>query len=167
MTGNPATLHQSYLTVPRLNTPMVNEDLTVGPAWYRFFIGMYNRLGGSMLAQPNSVFISQAPVGAGAPLAAYSSIDGSLIGIIQLSDQTGGPAVPQVLGSSPFVFTAPGAGTLIVASGKVEISRDNGVTWYTVGLQGGPVPIVRLDQVRVSWTGSAPQVTLLPLETVP
>ncbi len=70
--------------------------------------------------------------------------------------------MPQIVGGSPFVFVAPGPGTLVVASGKTELSRNGGGIYYTVGLQGGTVPVLISDQVRVSWTGSAPLITFFP-----
>lgn len=158
------TLHQSFLGFPRLNTPFVNEDRTVALVWGRFLDGLYLRAGGSNLANPNTVYISQAPVGVGAPLAVYNALDGTLIGILYLQNTGGGPAMVEIPGLSPFGLVTALDGTLIVSSGKVEISRDAGATWFVSSLVGGALPMLKNDHARVSWTQAVPQITFLPIK---
>lgn len=158
------TLSKSFLAFPQLQEPFVNPDGTLAAAWYRLLVGMYRRLGGSGLAQPNAAYIAQAPVGAGAPLAVYSSFDNSLIGILFLQNTGGGPAIPLVLGASPFVYPAPADGTVFCFSGKLEVSRDGELTWHQVGLTGGAVPVLKGDVVRISWSTIAPEAVYFPIK---
>lgn len=73
----------------------------------------------------------------------------------------GGTPLAQTLTSSPFTFVAPGAGTLIVSSGAVTITR-NAVT-TTPGVLGGAFQLSFADQVTVTWfSTTVPVVTFLP-----
>lgn len=161
MTTPDPTVHQSFIAFPKLYTPVVNPDGTLAAAWQRLLIGLFNRQGGSAPSNPLAVYLQQTP-GGGLPIGAYSSFDNSFLGFLTTTNPTPGPAQVQTLGSSPFIFTAGGPGTLIVASGRTEISRDGGTTYYLVSFQGGAVPVLDLDKVRVSWTGTAPVIVLLP-----
>lgn len=63
-------------------------------------------------------------------------------------------------GGSPFVYTAPANGTLLVTGGtvsQIEIARSG--TYYTVGTT--IIPLARLDKVRVTWSG-APTLVFFP-----
>lgn len=65
--------------------------------------------------------------------------------------------VQQSLGASPFAFTAPQSGTLTVASGEVEVTRQ-GIT-QIVSLVGGAITVKAADTITVLWTqGPAPLV---------
>lgn len=162
--SDPATLHQSYTAFPRLDTPFVNADGTIAQAWQRLLIDMFRRQGGSSPAAPNAVYIQQAPVGAGAPLAAYKASDNSLIGVLFLQNTGGGPAIPVVTASSPTVITAASDGTLVASSGLIEVSRDSGVTWYQVSLVGGALSMLKTDKARISWFSATPPVVVyLPI----
>lgn len=158
------TLSKSFLAFPQLQEPFVNPDGTLATAWYRLLIGMYKRLGGSGLAQPNAAYIAQAPTGAGAPLAVYSSFDNSLIGILYLQNTGGGPVqIIDLSSGSPVVFQALEDGTLFCFTGKLEVSRDSGLNWSLVGLTGGAVPLLKGDEARISWTTSPPQAAYFPI----
>jgi hypothetical protein len=75
----------------------------------------------------------------------------------------GGSAQPQVVGASPFIFTALVNGFLVVFAAKVEVSRDGGGTYYQVTLNGGAIPLNQNDKVRVTWfEAQAPTVTFFP-----
>lgn len=75
----------------------------------------------------------------------------------------GASAVVEAPGVSPFTFVAPSAGTLVVSSGQVQVSRNNGGTYYVASLTGGPVALLASDQVIVTWYSAvAPTVTWLP-----
>jgi hypothetical protein len=66
-------------------------------------------------------------------------------------------------GSSPFLFTPSFQGTLVVFGAEVELSRDSGTTWYKVTLNGGAIPLLVKDEVRITWYGSSsPIVTFFP-----
>ena len=157
-----ATHHQSFQPMPRLDTPFTNSDGTVALAWYAWLRSIWIRTGCNAGEQPGSVqtasVVAQNPA---SQLNGYS-LTGEDLGVIGTSTSPGGPAEVQTLGASPFVFTAGLAGSLLVSSGKVQISRDSGVTYYTVGLQGGLIPVLATDLVEVSWTGSVPSVVFLP-----
>lgn len=65
--------------------------------------------------------------------------------------------------ASPFVFTTPAQGTLLVSGGPVtliEYSKD-GITWYPTGAVGGPIQLVPNDQVRITYS-NAPNLTFFP-----
>lgn len=163
MTGSDPTLHQSYLAFPKLTTPVVNENQQLNPAWHRFLLGIYTRLGGSTLAAPNATYISQAPVSAGAPLGVYDAVTGSLIGVISLQNTGGGPVIHEAPAISPLVVVALTDGTLVADSGKLEVSRDSGVSWLQVSLVGGALSMLKNDQARISWTKGLPLVSFLPI----
>jgi hypothetical protein len=74
----------------------------------------------------------------------------------------GGNPVQQVLGASPFVFECTQQGLLAIDSGKVELTRNAGLTWYVVSLVGGAIPVQNGDWCRVTWYESAPTVVFLP-----
>jgi hypothetical protein len=138
---------------PDLGAEFVDENRFLARPWYRLLISLWKRTGGGFLNSSNSVYIGQAPVGSGAPLAAYDSNTGKLIGMLFLN-----------LISNPFTFTAGGDGTLIVFGGKTEISRDLGATFYPTSLVGGAIPVLIKDKIRITWFGAvAPQTVFLPI----
>lgn len=64
---------------------------------------------------------------------------------------------------SPLTFSATRGGYLIVAGGTVsaiEFSRD-GITFYTIGITNGIVPVCSSDRVRVTYS-VAPTMTFVP-----
>lgn len=142
---------------------LVEKDGTISGWFYRFLLSLWFRTGKNFLANVNSAFIQQSPTGAGAPLGVYKSADGTLIGVIPIVNTPGGAAQPQALVASPFIFTAVKDGTLVVESGKTEISRDSGFTWLQASLVGGALPMLVQDQARVTWYEAPPAVTFLPI----
>lgn len=64
------------------------------------------------------------------------------------------PAVQAVTpGASPYTFTAPDPGKLVVQGGTVSlIELGRGSTFVTTGLTSGIVPVARGDLVRVTYT---------------
>ncbi len=81
--------------------------------------------------------------------------------------QPGHTAQVQDLGAvSPFVFAADQGGALVVQNAggtfTVEISRDNGITFYQIATGETIVPLRRLDQVQVTWVTPPPDVIWLP-----
>lgn len=66
------------------------------------------------------------------------------------------------VGASPFTYTAPFDGWVIVSGGTVsDISLLRKTTFYTTGETAGVFPVARLDQLKVTWTGS-PTMTFFP-----
>lgn len=87
--------------------------------------------------------------------------------LLQLSPQQAGAAaqVQDLTGGSPFLFTAPVAGSLVITSTAtmtVSISRDNGLNFYQIGVSAMAVALRRLDQVQITWIVPAPDVAWLP-----
>jgi len=67
------------------------------------------------------------------------------------------------VGASPFVFTTPAQGTLLVSGGPVtliEYSKD-GATWYPTGVTQGQIQMVPNDHVRITYM-NAPALTFFP-----
>ena len=61
---------------------------------------------------------------------------------------------PITLTGSPFTFTAPVRGFVIVQGGTVslvEFSRD-GTTFYNYGTTAGPFPLSAADRLRITYT---------------
>lgn len=69
-----------------------------------------------------------------------------------------------VVSTSPFSYTAMTAGTLLVSTGNVFISRDGGTTFYAAnsGASGGAFPLLNGDVAQVTWTGANPNINWLP-----
>lgn len=142
---------------PKLDAPMVTPDGRVTFAWQQLLINLWLRVGGNVgVATSEFVFITQN--GSGSTVNANGPGSGT-VGRIELIGQPGLPAVPVVVGASPFVYTALAAGSIGIESGQVEFSRDHGVTWFVVGLAGGMVPVRVDDKLRVTYYNSAPTVT--------
>lgn len=160
MTQQSLLAHQNYIPIPKMDTPFTNPDGTVSWAWYRTFIAMWQRVGGASVPNPSAVAVSQASSGA---LQGTNVATGQTIPIVSQGPLLPGqPAQPLAPSASPFIFVASDAGTLITDSGKVEISRDSGVTWYQVSLVGCATPMLPKDQVRVTWFNEVPTITFLP-----
>jgi hypothetical protein len=149
--------------MPRLQQPVVNPDGTVTVPWYRWFTNVWLRGGQAMQQLASSVFFQQNPVDAGLPITAYSSVTGEDLGQVQMTGSEGGPAQPQALAASPFEFVAGETGTIAVFGGKFDVSRDDGVTFYPIGLTGGTFHLLLGDIARVEWySAEAPTVTWFP-----
>lgn len=125
-----------------------------------WMLSVWQRSGSGYAPVANAVYIVNETGG----LEAFD-VNGNSLGFLQNGSQPGDPAQVQALGASPFVFVASIGGTLVSSSGKLEISRDGGVTFYRVGLVGGAVPVLKNDQVRVSWLAGAPAVVFLPVKS--
>lgn len=79
-----------------------------------------------------------------------------------LSTSSGGKAVTATVGGSPFTYTAPSAGHVLVSGGTVSaISLTRGRTTIATGMTSGFVPVSAGDAVTVTYT-VAPAVTFLP-----
>lgn len=158
MTGSPLT------PFPKLGTAFVDSDGSLARPWYRLLITMWQKLGAANSPNPSlGVYLAQAP-GGGTPLTAFDSVTGASLGVVETSSSVGGPAEPQVLGASPFVFVAPTSGMLAANGGSIEISRNNGVTYYPVGFTGCGLRVLMLDRVRITYrdAANAPTVTFFP-----
>lgn len=71
--------------------------------------------------------------------------------------------VPVTPGASPYTYTAPVKGFLILSGGTVSavaFSRD-GTTFYSYGVTAGPFPLNAADRIRITYT-VAPTLTFVP-----
>lgn len=152
--SNPVPVYPAF---PRLGTPFVDSNGNISIPWYRLLISIWQQIGGGKNSAA-SVYLGIADDGS---LTAYSSIDGSVIGPIEVSGGVPAPAQPQTLSTSPFVFEAQEPGTLVVGSGKLELERSPD-PYRLVGLVGGAVPVLIGDLVRVTWTSLAPPTVFYP-----
>lgn len=79
--------------------------------------------------------------------------------------ETRGAMESVVVGASPFTYTVPRLGQLIVAAGTVttiELSRDSGATWTTIGLVTCELLLSMGDQVKVTYA-VLPTMFFLPV----
>jgi hypothetical protein len=107
------------------------------PVWFSWFQSMFARLGGSDTTTSQVL----------ADLVAGSTL----------------PAIPVVIGPSPFVYTAPRAGFVLVSGGgvtKLEITA-NGTTFFPTGSWYGAFPVAKKSQARLTYIGT-PSVTFIP-----
>lgn len=71
--------------------------------------------------------------------------------------------VPLTVGASPFTYTMPAKGFLLIAGGTVslvEFSRD-GITFYSYGATVGQFHANSADRIRITYT-VIPTVTMVP-----
>jgi hypothetical protein len=160
MTVPAPSLQQAQQPFPKLNAPFVDAGGMITTPWQRLLITLWRRTGGGAAVTPNSAIIQQNSSGG---LDVFDSTSGAFLGTIQLTNQPGAPAQPQAPSTSPFVFIALENGQLVVFSGRVELSRDGGVTWYLASLTGGSFLMLRNDRARVTWfEAAAPAITFFP-----
>lgn len=87
---------------------------------------------------------------------------------VQFVLDPGGTPSASAPSTSPFLFVPSIAGTLQINQGEVEVSRNGGVTYYTVSLTGGSIPLLFGDQVRISWFSTTiPTAEFFPAEAGP
>jgi len=144
-------------TIPQVLNPLIDASGIVSPPWYRFFVSLLNKTGAGV-STPSLVYLTSGNSG----ITAFSAGTNKSIGTIETTGTPGQPAISTDPKISPFEYTAPDSGTLVVESGQVEISRDAGTTWLIAGLSGGAIPLRVADQVRVTWFNSVPKITWLP-----
>src|SRR5574337_1591764 len=109
--------------------------------WVHFFQFLYARVGGS--SAPSNAALAAAITGGNT-----------------------GPAVPLTVGVSPFVYTAPLAGSVVVSGGAIEnVEFDRAPAGFiTVGAFRGAFPVAQNDQLRVTYTaGQPPTMTFVPI----
>jgi len=77
--------------------------------------------------------------------------------------QPSGPVTVASPTSSPYTYTAPFGGTVVVQGGTVSMitmTRD-GLTFYNTGQTQGTIPLSQGDQIVVTYS-SVPNITFLP-----
>lgn len=148
-----------FLVPPLKDQPLTQND-RVTLAWSRFFDQLYLLAGGSSVPVSSPVVIRQ--IGGGF-LGAFDAISGDQIGVIPLVNQPGGLTQVVVITGSPQVYHAVSDGTLVVFGAAVELSRDGGVAWFQVTLQGGAIPMKAQDRARMTWYSvDPPTITWFP-----
>ena len=145
-----------YSGLPKPDSLVVDGDLRASFVWYKFLYDLWNRTGGANVVTASQVILQLT---AGKLIALLAS-SGQQLATLLTTSSAGGTAVQQTLLGSPWTFVAPLSGTLVVASGQVEIRR--GATWAIAGLAGGALPLRTGDSARVTWYQSAPVVWWLP-----
>lgn len=87
-----------------------------------------------------------------------------LLGLIWIKAGGTGAAPLETItvGASPFSYTAPQAGTVVVAGGTVSALTITRGTAVSLGVVSGAVPVRQGDIVTVTYTG-APTMTFFPL----
>lgn len=151
-----ASVQQGF---PQLSTPFVDTNRLLALPWYQLMIELWQKQGGGTSTASATIILQYNGVNVGM----YDAVTGAFLGNVSISNPVGGAAVNVVPGASPFTYTAPQAGTLIVAAAQIEISRDSGANWFIASVTGGTVPVLFDDQVRMTWYGpNIPVITFLP-----
>jgi hypothetical protein len=140
---------------PAPNTPLADERGHVTLMWRNFFQALYDRSGGSTASANAAINGSETQsfnVGnATAPTHAMS--------LSQYRAQPGTAPASIAVGASPWTFTAPGNGMLILANGKIT-----GIELQRAGVQAAvaaPVLMRQNDQAIVTYT-TAPEAIWFP-----
>lgn len=147
----------TLIVLPLQDYPITENDRITLP-WSRFLTALARAAGGGIAPDSPSVVLKLV----GGFLVAYNAVTGVVIGTIPLANQPGGAAQLVVVTGSPQTYTSISDGNLVVFAAGVELSRDNGATWYQVTLQGGSIPMKKGDMVRVTWFGQNPTITWFP-----
>lgn len=139
---------------------MVDAKGNAALPWYFLFITLWNKTGGSIVPANAPVFLTVN----GTLLEVFEQGNPIPVGNVTLINAPGQPAEAiDTSAGSPIVFTATRTGTLVVFGAQTELSRDQGVTYFSVSLTGGAIPILNADMVRITWYGaSAPPATFFP-----
>lgn len=146
------------LALPQLNAPFVDPTSgLVRDPWVRFLVNQFVKNGGNAGTIQSSVYLQSGTSG----ITAYQAGSASSLGIVQTIGQKGQPVELLADGTSPKVFLAVVQGTLVVDSGKIELSRD-GETFYTIGLAGGAIPLLVGDSARITWFTAPPVLAFFP-----
>jgi hypothetical protein len=125
--------------MPAPASPMVDPATgIVSPAWWAWMRSMWTRTGG----------------GTGSTMSALAGL---------VANQSA-PGVPVTLGASPFVYTAPSHGQIMISGGgvvRLEITA-NGSTWFNTGAYYGAFPLASGSQARLTYVGTPPGMTFIP-----
>lgn len=88
-------------------------------------------------------------------------------GRIDMSPSTASTPTAMTVSGSPYVFTAPSDGLVVLSGGTVSLVQyGRGSTLTALGLVGGLIPVVKDDTVRITWAISAPSLTFIPGRTI-
>ena len=148
------------INVPKLESPLIGEDGQISIPWYRLIIQMFKMAGGNTPLQ-NSAYLVVNDNGG---IDIYSAANAEFIGSLPVVNVPGDPGIAINVGAnSPFIYTAPKDGTLVVFGAAVAISRGGGA-FVNATLTGGPIPLLIDDVAQITWYGQGPPVvTFLPI----
>jgi hypothetical protein len=122
--------------LPAPQAPLVDPQTgLISRTWHMWALKMWTRTGGSSTEEADALANMADP---GAPSAV-------------------------TLEPSPFTYTAPSRGSLIVSGGgviRLETSAD-GVTWYSAGSYYGACPLNKTARARLTYVGT-PSLTFIP-----
>lgn len=72
-------------------------------------------------------------------------------------------AVTTTAGTSPYTYTAPCDGVIIVTGASISnIQYSRGSTSTTMGVAAGAFPVRGGDGIKISWLITAPTITFIP-----
>ena len=95
------TQHQAFQGVPRLDTPLIDDNGAISIPWYRFLIGLWQRLGSGFIEAQNAVTL-QSSGGMLQPVNAVTGQTGQVIGPVVISGTAStDPVVREVLALVP------------------------------------------------------------------
>ena len=142
--------------IPQAGSPFTDPaNGVITPPWFRLLTGFFTKLGGGA-PSASAVYFQEI----NGEVFAYNAGTQEEIGPVGVG--SGEPGVVQVLGASPFSFTATGAGTLLADGGTVTITRGGSTFPTNSASAGGAFPLLPSDTATISWSGGAPNVTWLP-----
>lgn len=161
--------------IPPPQVPLM-ADGRINEAWWRFFIGLYERTGGSqgqgLVGPPgpaNVLSIGAVTSGPEPEVSIHGTSPSQVLDFVLEQGPQGPPgpdsnvtpAVPVTLGASPYVYTAASRGVVFIAGGGIsllEFSRDSGVTWYPTGAFYGCFFLATGDQLRITYVDAPDMV---------
>ena len=158
MTYSTSTGAPSQQAMPEVSTAFVNDNGIITEPWHRLLIGLWQKWGGGLSSAVSTAYLA---ITANGGLNILASRDNSFIGKLAVQPTKGQPETVVAIVGSPFEYTVPQLGTLLVESGLVEVSRSG--TFYTAGLAGGCFTLDPLDVVRITWYSAAPKAVFFPL----
>ena len=145
--------HQSNSTFPRLDSAVVDSSGELSKTWYYFLLKIWQLLGGN--AAPSlqeGVFLSSSDGESNATV--LSSNSGKVI--------LGGDVQETVPADSPYTFTAPSSGTLVLSNNiSFTISRNKGVP-VSVAASGGAIFLQQGDVVVGTWSAGNAYFNFFP-----
>lgn len=152
-----STASSNVITVPRLDSPLIDDLKIITPPWHRFLIDLWRRTGASSGAIDQVVYLLEQDDGS---IGVYDSQHNTLLGILFLRLPQGPNAEPQVPSGHSFDYQALVYGTLVSSSGALVLER-RGV-FAPCGLAGGAIPMLPGDIAHVTWYNDPPTIVWFP-----
>ena len=158
-----ANVIQGY---PELDSRIANPDFTITRTWAGLLRQLWLRTGGSF----NYVVTATVQgllwlIESGTSVLALvgGQLNAGQTAVVVTTPVAGGTAQALAPAGSPWPYVAAFQGTLLACGARVDLSRDNGVTYFPVTLTGGAVPMLTGDIAKLTWYSAvAPTVTFLP-----